>query len=303
LAPDQVELALAALEALEQEDHALEQQWQLRRERARYEAERAQRQYHLVEPEHRLVARTLEAQWEVALRAVEQVEHEYEQWRRQPELTLSVADREALRALGENFPVLWHAPTTTVFDRKRLLRLLMRDVLLDNRRARGQVWLQINWQTGAVTEHWLRRSTLSYSQHADLEELKQQVLSLHATGHVDTEIAATLNRTGFRTAHGRPFNGRAVWYLRRSWGLPPVATTTSIEPSGAAEQLVSAEEAAALIGVWPTTIYKWLRLGRLRGAQAHSGLPWKVIISPKTIAALQAHVARARRVKHREVIT
>jgi hypothetical protein len=57
LAPDQVALAMAALETLEQADHALEQQWQLRRERARYEAERAQRQYHLVEPEHRLVAR------------------------------------------------------------------------------------------------------------------------------------------------------------------------------------------------------------------------------------------------------
>jgi hypothetical protein len=147
-----------------------------------------------------MTARTLEAQWEAALRTAEQVEHEYEQWRLQPGLTLSAADRDALRALGENFPTLWHAPTTTVVDRKRLLRLVIRDVLLDNRRARGQVWLQINWQTGAVTEHWLRRCTLSYSQHADLEEVKQRVLSLHAAGHVDTEIAATLNRTGFCTA-------------------------------------------------------------------------------------------------------
>jgi hypothetical protein len=103
--------------------------------------------YDAVDPEHRLVARTLEAQWEAALRAVEQVEHDYEQWRRQPGLTLSAADREALRVLGENFPTLWHAPTTTVIDRKRLLRLVIRDVLLDNRRARGQLWLQINWQT------------------------------------------------------------------------------------------------------------------------------------------------------------
>src|SRR5207244_5264814 len=129
---------------------------------------------------------------------------------------LSAADHEALRALGENFPALWHAPTTTVVDRKRLLRLVIRDVLLDNRRARGQVWLQIDWQTGAVTEHWLRRCVLGYTQHADLEELEQRVRSLHTEGHVDGEIAATLNAAGFRTAHGRPFNGRAVWYLRRS---------------------------------------------------------------------------------------
>src|SRR5262249_42093395 len=154
------------------------------------------------EPEHRLVARTLEAQWEAALRAVEQVEQEYDQWRRQPGLTLSAADREALWALGENFPALWHAPTTTAADRKRLLRLVIRDVLLDNRRARGQVWLQLNWQTGAATEHWVRRCVLSYTQHADLEELQQRVRSLHTAGRVDGEIATALNTAGFRTAHG-----------------------------------------------------------------------------------------------------
>jgi hypothetical protein len=302
LAPDQVALAVAALEVLEHEDRALEQQWQLRRERARYEAERARRQYQLAEPEHRLVARTLEAQWEAALRAAEQVEQEYEQWRRQPGLTLSAADREALRALGENFASLWHASTTTLVDRKRLLRLVIREVLLDTRRARGRVWLQINWQTGAVTEHWVRRRVLSYAQHADLEAVEQQLRSLHAAGHVDGEIAAVLNSAGFRTAHGRRFNGRAVWYLRKSWGLPPVATTASVEPIGS-EHLVSAEDAAALIGVWPTTIYKWLRLGRLRGVQVRSGLPWKVVLSPESVATLQTHVARARRIKHRPVIT
>ena len=302
LAPDQVALAVAALEELEQEDRALHHQWELRQERARYAAERARRQYQLVEPEHRLVARTLEGQWEVALRAVEQVEHEYEQWRRQPGLTLSAADREALRALGENFPTLWHAPTTTVVDRKRLLRLVIREVLLDNHRARGQVWLQINWQTGAATEHWLRRCVLSYTQHADLEDVEQQVRSLHTAGHVDGEIAAALNSAGFRTAHGRAFNGRAVWYLRQAWRLPAVATTTSLEPTES-EQVISAEEAAGIIGVWPTTIYKWLRIGRLRGVQVRSGLSWKVVVSPAVIAALQVHVAQARRVTRRLPIT
>ena len=80
LRPDQVALALAALAQLEQEEHAERKQWELRLERARYEAKRAERQYQTVEPENRLVARSLERQWEEKLRAVEAVEKEYQAW-------------------------------------------------------------------------------------------------------------------------------------------------------------------------------------------------------------------------------
>ena len=63
------------------------------------------------------------------------------------------------------------------------------------------------------------------------------------------------------------------------------------------ERLCSAEEVAQLVGVYPTTIYKWLRTGRLRGTQVKAGLPWQVVLEPETIATLRAYVARARRVK------
>ncbi len=295
LAPDRIELALAALEQLEREDAALERQWRLRLERARYEAERAQRQYQLVEPEHRLVARTLEREWEQRLRAVEQIERECEAWRHRQKVATTAADREAIVALGEDLPRVWHAPTTTQADHKRMLRLVIRDVSLDQHRARGQVWIQINWQTGACTEHRLERRVLGYDQYARLEQLEARVRQLHRDGHVDSEIAVALNAEGLQTAHGRPFNGRAIWYLRRMWGLPHVTVTT---PSvSREEQLYSAEEAARLIGVWPTTIYKWLRTGRLKGEQLRTGLAWKVVLSPERMQELQAHVASTRRVK------
>ena len=89
LAPDQLAIALASMEATEHEDAALQKQWQLRLERARYAAERAHRQYEAVEPENRLVARTLERPWEENLRAVEQIEREYETWRRRQQVTVS----------------------------------------------------------------------------------------------------------------------------------------------------------------------------------------------------------------------
>src|SRR6202045_1851404 len=116
LAPDQIAIALAAVGQLEEESRQLERQWTLRRERARYEAERARRQYDAVEPENRLVARSLERVWEDKLRQAEQIDIEYESWRRQQSISLAAADRAELQALGENLPRIWHAVTTSAAD-------------------------------------------------------------------------------------------------------------------------------------------------------------------------------------------
>src|SRR5437016_6387594 len=104
LAPDQIAIALAAVGQLEEESRQLERQWTLRRERARYEAERARRQYDAVEPENRLVARSLERAWEEKLRAIEAIEQEYARWRSEEPLVIGAADRAQLQVLGENLP-------------------------------------------------------------------------------------------------------------------------------------------------------------------------------------------------------
>jgi hypothetical protein len=101
LTPDRLALAIAALGELENEARALEHQWSLKRERARYEAERARRQYDTVEPENRLVARSLERVWEDRLRQVEQIDAEYDSWRRQQPTSLAAADRAQILSLGE----------------------------------------------------------------------------------------------------------------------------------------------------------------------------------------------------------
>ncbi len=124
LEPDKVALAVDAFEQLEREASVLDRQWQLRRERARFEAERAKRQYDAVEPENRLVARNLEKHWEAKLRAVEAVERDYAQWQRQHDTVLSGADHQAILDLGQNLPALWYAETTTPVDRKRIVRLV-----------------------------------------------------------------------------------------------------------------------------------------------------------------------------------
>jgi len=215
LEPDKIALAVAALEQLEQEDAAVRHQWQLRVERARYEAERAQRQFDAVEPENRLVARSLERHWGETLRQLEQLEQAAQAQLRQQPVALTAENRRAILDLGEDLPALWHAPSTTPADRKHLLRLIVNEVILDQTRARGKVWFQINWQTGAITQHWLVRHVRAYPEHAEIEMLQERVRILNAEQKLDAETAAALNEEGFQTARGYPFSGNIIWILRK----------------------------------------------------------------------------------------
>ena len=137
LTPDRIVLAIAALGEIEEETRTMERQWSLKRERARYDAERARRQYDAVEPENRLVARSLERVWEERLRRVDRVEQEYDAWRREQSVSISDNDRAEILALGEELPRLWRAATTRSTDRKQIVRLVIKDVALDQKRRRG----------------------------------------------------------------------------------------------------------------------------------------------------------------------
>ncbi|HYN78549.1 MAG TPA: recombinase family protein, partial [Lamprocystis sp. (in: g-proteobacteria)] len=220
LEPDRLALALATLAQFEQENAALQHQWQLRLEHARYDSERAWRQYTAVEPEHRLVARTLERQWEDKLRAVEELEQTHRQWASQQALTLTEADRQAILALAEDVPSLWHASTTTPADRKRLLRIVVQSVVVDAKSEPGCLRYRIVWQTGATDEQVIQRTVHNYRQHPRAEELQSRVQHLTAAPKTDADIAAILNAEGFQTARGHPFSGKLVWLLRQQWQLP-----------------------------------------------------------------------------------
>jgi len=299
LRPDQVALALAALGQVEQAERAERKQWELRLERARYEAKRAERQYLAVEPENRLVARSLERQWEERLRAVEAVEKEYQAWGYRRLALITEADREAILALGSDVPALWQAPTTTSADRKQMLRLVIRDVIVDGKRSHGQVWFQINWQTGAHEEFWYKRSVRSYEASADVQALEQRVRELNAAGLMDAQIAAHLNAEGYQTARlHRPFTGKTVWLLREKWNMPTVKINgKEHNPAQWEDGTYSVDGAAARLGVFPGTIHTWLKGGKLTGYQLAKGMPWKVYLTEEDMTRLQDWLRRARRLR------
>jgi hypothetical protein len=296
LEPDKLALAVEAFAHLTREREGLTHQWQLRLERARFDAERAKRQYDAVEPENRLVARNLERHWEAKLRGVEAVERDYKQWQGQQTTVLSPADRQALRALGQNLPALWHAATTTPADRKRIIRLVIREVILDRTRAPEQVWLQINWQTGATTQHWVPRHITRYGERADVEQLRQRLQALKAAGMQDQAIAVRLSTEGFGTGTGGPFTRGIVWSLRRRWGIEAVrpARTAGVQrqwPDGS----YTLAGVADLIGVHIRTVHTWIARGMLVPMQTYKGGPVQIVLSGEQIGALRDYGAQVRR--------
>lgn len=298
LTPDRIALAVAALDELEQENRAMERQWSLKRERARYEAERARRQYDAVEPENRLVARSLERGWEARLRQVDQIEQDYAVWRREQAVSISDSDRREISSLGEDLPRLWHAPTTRPVDRKQIIRLVVREVVLDQKRRRGHVWIKVVWQTGAISEHWLQRCVQNYAQHADQDRLRGRIVELNSQRKMDREIAAILNAEGIRTAHGPPFSGGMVHCLRKRWRIPTVKINgIASNPPRWPDGTYSVQGAAAAIGITPQVIFDWLKKGRLTGRQLARGMPWQISLSPEQAAELKATVRRTTRSK------
>lgn len=294
LAPDQIDLALAALSELDQEYANLKRQRELHLERLRYEAERARRQYDAVEPENRLVARTLERRWEEALRELEKAEQAHGSWISQQQLTVTPQDRQEILALGADLPRVWNASSTTTADRKQILRLVIKEVIVDQKRTKGRVWFQINWQTGAVSEHVYTRRVLSYEKHAQHDQIQQRIRELHASQKLDDEIAAILNDEGFRTSKRGAFDNNAIWLLRKQMGLPAVKPNGP-HPMRWEDGTYSVEGAAQAIEVFPGTIYKWLRTGRLEGKQLRKGTPWKITLTPEKISELQDYVRQVRR--------
>jgi excisionase family DNA binding protein len=252
-------------------------------ERAAFEAERARRQFDACEPEHRLVARTLEARLELALSALERERRELaELERRRPE-PLTAEERRALARIAHDLPRLWAAETTTARDRKELLRTLIAEIIVTVRDEPRRAEIEIVWDGGARTElrvPLIRRGTESKRTHEDTIELVRRL----AAHHPDRQIAAILNKQGRRTGTGLPFTESRVKYVRHKHAIP------AAPPPDPASDLHTIDQAAEQLGVTPTTIYRWLRAGLLPGEQTTPGAPWRIRLSDEIRARFVPHV-------------
>ena len=276
LAPAGLEASLRAAEELQADRNAVLAQRSHDVERARYEAQRAERRYRTVDPDNRLVARGLEADWEKSLRTLDAAEAELTRFERQQSRPFSAEDRAAVLSLGSNLERVWSAPTTTDRDRKELLRTLLQEVIFAIDRAREQAHLTLRWQGGFLSELDVCLRQVRQAAIRTDEETIALVRRL-AVHYPDAVIAGILNRQGRRTATDMRFTANRVCNLRNHWGIPrfePAPSSTS--PEG---ELVNMHKAAEILGVAPSTVHRWLNDGFIAAEQLTPAAPWRIRIT------------------------
>ena len=274
LKPAAFEATLQAAQDLESDHEAVLTQWRLSVERVRYEAQRAERRYRAVDPENRLVARGLEAEWELRLSELDQAQAELLRKSQLRPVQLSVKDYERIRALGADLQRVWAAPTTTDRDKKELLRTLLEEVTITVHRAEFRAHLTLRWTGGMITEVDVHLSRLNPARIRTDEDTIDLVRRL-STLYPDGVIAGILNRQGRKTVRGERFSANQVGSLRRYRHIARFdPSTTPLEGD-----LVTIAKAAEILMVAPSTIHRWLSEGIIAGEQITPGAPWQIRIT------------------------
>ena len=290
LEPAALEVSLQVAADVEAERQQLHQQWTYRLERARYEVERIVRQYNAVEPEHRLVARTLERQWEAALAAEETLTADYHRFLATQPVTLSATERDAIRQLASDIPALWRAPTTTQTERQAIIRLLVQRVVVTVQGESEHVAVRVDWVGGHSTEAPLIRPVARLEQLSYYPQLQARVVALYTQGKDRTTIAQTLNAEGWRPAKRRAtFTALMVGRLLARQGLRYLAPARTLPVVHTADEW-TLQALAQTVGIPQETLYAWLRRGHLTARRDTSVSPprWIIRADATELARLRA---------------
>src|SRR2546427_515980 len=287
LEPAALEVSLEVAADVEAQRQRLHQHWAKRLERAGYEVDRAARQYHAVEPENRLVARTLERQWEEALASEEQLKADYRRFLASQPITLSASEREAIRRLATDLPALWHAETTTAADRQAIIRQLVERVVVTVQGESEQVDLEVHWIGGHRTQTRRRRPVARLDQLSYYPALLARAAALHQQGLSRGAIAAGLNAEGWRPAKRRQtFTADMVRSLLVRQGLSASKVRPRSVTREADEWTLPA--LAYTLEMPHPTLYAWLRKGHLRARHDQRSGQWVIRANASELQRLRA---------------
>jgi DNA invertase Pin-like site-specific DNA recombinase len=292
LEPAALEASLRAASDLANERDALERQWQHRIERARYEAERTRRQYDAVEPENRLVARSLERQWEQALAEQTRLEAEYDRFRREQPQALSSTEIAAIQLLAKDVPALWRAATQE--ERQTIVRMLLERLLVEVIDDSEQVRVECHWHGGNRTAHQLIRPVARMDKLSTFNDLVARASELHRAGQNSTDIAAILNREGWRPAKRRDtFNAQMVRHLLVKAGVAAPKYRRRKPQIARHSDEWTIRELAEHLGMPQATLYTWVQQGRLRSRLVKSGAGHAKLVHADKAAVASLKAMRA----------
>ena len=281
--PVGVQAAWEALEQLGDQQREKRQSLGLALEQARYEADRARRQYDAVDPANRLVVGELENRWNAALGRVTTLERELAELDQTHE-PVTAEERERLLELGADLPSLWNHAGATVELKKRLLRAALREIVVRDNDERTDHVVVLHWQGGVHTELSVKRTKPGQHRRAadtDVIELIRE-LSKVCT---DQTTAATLNRLGYRTGTGKTWRAYSVANMRYYHRLPNYEKGVA---------WLTVEQASAELNVSHTVIRRLIAEKTLPATQVVPLAPWIIARESLSLSDIQAAVDAVR---------
>jgi len=264
--PPEIELSLAVTREAERQAGEVDQQWKLRLDRIRYESRLAERRYKAVDPDNRVVAQTLEREWNDKLRELAEVEREHQEVRQRQKVVLTDEDRARILALAKDLPRVWRAESTTHAERKNLLRMLVREVTLTPVECPERMTrVQVLWQTGAVEDFTVGRPS-NLEASATPPKALELIQKLFAEKKSDSEIVAELNRHGMLSGARRQWNAKALrWVRSRVLHLRRLPKSHEGHlPHRRADGLYSVHGLAERFGVTDHIVRYWVEKGWLQ---------------------------------------
>jgi hypothetical protein len=270
--PVQLEIALAALEELEKREEASCRQWRMRIERAEYEAQMAEKRYMEADPSNRLVTATLEERWNDTLVALEEIKQQFIQFRHKEHCTATAEQRQQILALARDFPRLWNSPGTKAKDKKRMLRLLIKDITAEKTGSPKQVVLHVRWQ-GGLSEDLCVDFPPTMADRLRYPEAIVQRVRILSPKLTDKQIAAVFNEEGRLSATGKVFTERMIQWIRWKHDI-------RVDQQRSPDEM-TVTEVADRFNVSSDVVYGWINRGMVEARRRNTGSPYLINIDPQ----------------------
>lgn len=264
MTPMALEVSLAVWQEIQDRQQEADRLRRRQVERAQYEADLARRRYMQVDPANRLVADSLEADWNQRLRALVEAKERYEQQKLADQTMAKQIDRERVMSLVQDLPALWNDAKTPPRERKRMLGLLIEDVTLIKRE---QIIAHVRFRGGAARTLTLPLPLNAWQGRTTSPAVVTEIDAL-LEHHTDGELASILNQRGLETGAGATFSAKSIRWLRHSAGLK------SLKQRLRAAGWLTMQELSTKLGVSYSTVKEWRRKGLIDGRSCSDGGTW-----------------------------
>jgi hypothetical protein len=286
LKPEQIVIALKAIENLDQRNITLSNKWHMKIQRAEYNAQLAQRRYEEVDPSNRLVAATLEKSWNSALLSLEEVKKQHHEHLLEEHIILTPEQKNKILDLAQDLPLLWKAPTTRAKDRKRMLRLLIKDITVEKLTESRKVVLHVRWQGGVCEDIVCDLHPNASDKYRYSKEVIAKVRNLSKT-MTDTQITADFNKKRMKSAKEKAFTVSMIKWIRYKYSIPTVSLKMKNE--------LTVREVANKFAVSHHVVYYWIERGYVKTRRLTERSPYWISIEPGEEKELQRRANNTRK--------